>query len=190
LQIFVDKRRHETRRRPFGTALLKTLLIGCCVIVVLYIGASIFGAMIFMGWGGIIPAQVQVTLDRKETPYDDVLKAIASSAAKQGYSLNYYGEKPAVSYGFLMDKTKTIHVDIGSPSANADPMFSVVDRKNANQSIYVAKVMSDDLSRIFPVKRIYVQIDPKQYDCVKSGCTFEMSSPIDLDKLPRWLGSK
>jgi hypothetical protein len=188
LRVFFDTTSLKFRSPAFGATLLKCFVIGGCAIAVLFIAASIYAAMIFMGWGAKIPAQVQVTLDRKETSYDDVLTAFVSAAARQGYSLDYQGAKPTTNYGLFMDKAKSIYIDIGSSSANIDPMFSVIDLNNANKSIHVAKAMTDELSRSFTIKRIYVQVDSRQYDCLQSACTFEMSSPINVDKLPRWLG--
>jgi hypothetical protein len=151
-----------------------------------FVAVSFLGALIFMGWGAVIPAQVQITLDRRGMKQEDFVAALEPVIARLGFE-----RLPSQQGGraVFMESVKGVFLEASRAPSDIDhAMINVVDRMNQNRSIEIAKSVATELHSRFPVERIYVQLDHKQYDCERSGCSFELGNPIEASKIPRWFG--
>ncbi|MBP6528589.1 MAG: hypothetical protein KA260_00615 [Burkholderiales bacterium] len=193
MMTFVERLLVGTKFRIVVTAAVTGLLIACCLAAMVLFAFTGYMAVVYSGWGSVIPQQIQVTVDRKGATFDEFLPKLAAAAERRGFTVNARYESWSGLHVSLTDKTKTMRIDTGYPSPNIDlalTVFSIVDLKNTHGTIDIARAIGDDLSGEFPATRIYVQVDPQQYDCVKTPCSFEMSQPIEVGKLPRRVGIK
>jgi hypothetical protein len=164
-----------------GVLALTLALAAAFAVIVLYF------VLVFLGWGATVPAQVQITVDRQGVPYDRLVIVLAETASRHGFAKR---QRSKSKFAVFTNDGRSVEISVDYPSPNIDlglTMISVMDRNNSNQSIHIAKAISEDIAIQFPTKRVHVQIDPKQYACKGHECTFEMSLPIDVSKMPRWL---
>lgn len=174
-------------------ALVGTYLLAASTILVAIAGVlyAVYMGLVYLGVGATIPAQVQITVNRNGVKHEEFVIALDEITKNADFSVASKGDNGR--YARYFNNSQHVELSTSYPAPNLDlaySRFEVIDRRNRNGAISFAADIAKALPTRFPVTRVYVQLDPSQYQCEERSCAFEMSTPIDPSVVPKWRQSK